>query len=107
MNRILCFLNAGCNHSHHLRWLERLKSIIGRIESAADLDGFEFFYPSLCSLIEDGSDRSIRFAVWMEKDNISDLDNLPSITSKILRDYADGLLAAAERIDAGGQGVTL
>ena len=99
MNRILCFLNAGCNHSHHLCWLNRLKVIVDRIETAADLDGFEVFYPSLYSLIEDDSDRSVRMAVWKEADDISDIDNLPSIIAGIMRAHANNLLAAADRIE--------
>ena len=53
MNRILCYLNSGCNHSRHLRWLDRMKRIVEQVETAADLeDGFEFFTPDLSQLIE-------------------------------------------------------
>ena len=60
MNRVLCFLNSGCtcNHSRHLRWLERMKQIVEQIETAANLEeGFEFFTPNLSQLVEGDKER--------------------------------------------------
>lgn len=100
MNRIAShFTGCTCNHSQHVRWLDRLKQIIEEIETAADLDCFETFHPSLYCLIEDGKDRSVRIALWHEADEITDINNLPSITVGIMRDYAAELLAAARRIE--------
>ena len=108
MNRVLCFLNSGCTcqNSRHFRWLERMNRIVERVETAANLeDGFEFFTPSLSQLVEGDKQRSVRLCFWHEGDVIEDIDNLPSITADIIRNYANSLLAAASRIDAGGRGV--
>ena len=106
MNRILCYLNAGCQHSHHLRWLDRMKRIVERIETAADLeDCFHFCVPTLNSLIEDDKERNIGLYLWHEENGIEDIDNLQSVTAEIMRTYAGSLLAAADRIDASGPAV--
>lgn len=106
MNRILCYLATGCQHSHHLRWLDRMKRIVEQIETAADLeDNFHFCVPTLSSLMEDAKERNVGLFLWHEENDIDDIDNLQSITVEIIRNYADGLLAAADRIDASGTGV--
>ena len=108
MNRILCYLNAGCQHSHYLRWIDRVKRVIEQVETAADLEeGFEFCTPSLSSLLEGDKDRQVRLYFWCDGTDIDDIDNLPSIAAGIFRKYADSLLAAAARIDDFGKGVTL
>lgn len=108
MNRILCYLNAGCtcNHSRHLQWIDRMKRIVERIETAADMgDHFHFCVPTLHSLIEDDKERNVGLYLWREENGIDDIENLQSITVEIMRTYADSLLAAAARIDSSGTAV--
>ena len=109
MNRILCYLNRGCtcNHSRHMQWLDRMKRIVEQIETAANLeDGFEFFTPDLSQLIESDKQQNVLLCFWRDGDAIDDIENLPSITAGIMREYAECLIAAATRIDAiGRQGV--
>ena len=106
MNRILCYLNSGCQHSRHLRWLDHMKRIVEQVETAADLDdSFVFFVPDLSQLTEGDRERHVKLCFWRDGDDIDDIENLPTITAGIMREYAGGLLAAASRIDAIGQGV--
>ena len=96
-NRVLMYLGDGCQCRRVKRLIDRATEVAEEIEATAGDDVFEFWMPSVESVINDGFQMEILFRRKLEP--VTTLDGIEQHVCGELRRAAKRLADAADRIE--------